>query len=60
MYFDDSLSADTPGRSYRNISNDGMIYLRGSAGATATYLRVVPNWVAKMKQAVDSADAVAK
>ena len=36
------------------------MYVQGPAQTTATYLRVVPHWVEKMKRAVDSADAIAK
>jgi hypothetical protein len=54
-YFFDPRFADTPGWSHRAVSNGGMIYVQGPARSSAAYLRVVPNWVAKMKQAVDSA-----
>ncbi len=30
-----------------------MVYLRGTGQSTAAYLRVVPNWVEQMKEAVD-------
>jgi hypothetical protein len=59
-YFFDPRFADTPGWSHRAVSNGGMIYVQGPARSSATYLRVVPNWVEKMKQAVDSADRNAK
>ena len=60
LYYSDPRFADTPGWSHRAASNGGMIYVQGPARTTAAYLRVVPNWVAKMKQAVDSADANTK
>jgi hypothetical protein len=34
----------------------GLIYLQGAADRPATYLRVVPHWVERMKQAVDAAN----
>ena len=55
-YLVDPRFNDTPGWSHRTASNGDMIYVQGPARTTATYLRVVPNWVAKMKQAVDSAE----
>ena len=59
-YFSDPRMVHPPGLSHRPVSNDGMMYVQGPARTTATYLRVIPNWVAKMKQIVDSADASAK
>ena len=55
-YFSDPRFVDTPGWSQRAVSNGGMIYVQGPARTTATYVRVVPNWVARMKHAVDSVD----
>lgn len=34
----------------------GVIYLRGAVGRPASYLRVVPHWVDRMKRAVDEAN----
>jgi serine/threonine-protein kinase len=59
-YFFDPRFADTPGWSHRAVSNGGMIYVQAPARSSATYLRVVPNWVEKMKRAVDSTDASSK
>jgi len=55
-YFSDPRFVDTPGWSQRAVSNGGMIYVQGPARTTAAYVRVVPNWVARMKHAVDSVD----
>jgi hypothetical protein len=54
-YFTDSLYVHPVGLPHRVAPNGGMIYVQGTARTTATYLRVVPNWVEKMKHAVDSA-----
>jgi serine/threonine-protein kinase len=54
-YYTDSLLVQPVGYSHRVAPSGGMVYVRGSARNTATYLRVVPNWVEKMKHAVDSA-----
>ena len=59
-YFSDPRFSDTPGWSQRTVSDGGMLYVQGPARTTAAYLRVVPNWVARMKRAVDSADAIAR
>jgi hypothetical protein len=59
-YYYDPRFSDTPGWSHRAVSNGGMIYVQGPARSSAGYLRVVPNWVEKMKQAVDSAERNAK
>ncbi|MEP7325875.1 MAG: hypothetical protein ABI836_08005, partial [Gemmatimonadota bacterium] len=47
---------DTNGPSFATAPGGGVIYLRGAAGRPATYLRVVPHWVDRMKQAVDEAN----
>ena len=47
--------SDTAGWSNRPSRDGGIIYLQGAEKSTAGYLRVVPNWVSKMKAAVDSA-----
>jgi hypothetical protein len=54
-YFLDPLIVGTMGFWHRAVPNGGIMYVQGPAKTTATYLRVVPNWVAKMKRAVDSA-----
>ena len=59
-YFSDPRIVNGVGLSHLPVSNGGILYVQGPARTTGTYLRVVPNWVAKMKHAVDSADASAK
>ncbi len=47
---------DTEGQSF-NLSPDGrVVYVRGEPETPVRYLRVVPNWVARMKRAVDEAN----
>ncbi len=46
---------DTSGWSNRLSHDGGIIYVRGPDESTARYLRVIPNWVSRMKAAVDSA-----
>jgi serine/threonine-protein kinase len=45
---------DTPGWSNRLSHDGGIIYAQGPEVATAHSLRVVPNWVSRMRAAVDS------
>jgi hypothetical protein len=52
----DPRFSDTAGWSNRLAWDGGIIYLRGPEQTTAHYLRVIPNWVTKMKAAVDSAN----
>ena len=59
-YYSDPRIVQTIGASHVPVANGGMMYVQGPAQTTATYLRVVPHWVEKMKRAVDSADAIAK
>jgi eukaryotic-like serine/threonine-protein kinase len=47
---------DTNGPSFATAPGGGIIYLRGAAGQPASYLRVVPHWVERMKRAVDEAN----
>jgi hypothetical protein len=47
---------DTSGWSNRPDWDGGIIYVQGPAEVSATYLRVVPNWVAQMKKAVAEAN----
>ena len=47
---------DTAGWSNRPDWNGGIIYVQGPAEVSASYLRVVPNWVAQMKSAVAAAN----
>ena len=52
----DPRFVDTSGWSNRLSHDGGIIYLQGPEQSTARYLRVIPNWVSRMKAAVDSAD----
>ena len=47
---------DTAGWSNRPDWDGGIIYVQGPAQVSASYLRVVPDWVAQMKSAVASAN----
>jgi len=47
---------DTNGPSFAAAPGGGVIYLQGAVGRPASYLRVVPDWVNRMKQAVDEAN----
>jgi hypothetical protein len=47
---------DTNGPSFAMAHGGGVIYLRGAADRPASYLRVVPRWVDRMKKAVDAAN----
>jgi len=53
-HFDPRFS-DTPGSSYKLTAEGGLIYVQEPEQSPATYLRVIPNWVEKMKRAVDEA-----
>jgi eukaryotic-like serine/threonine-protein kinase len=50
----DPRFSDTAGWSNRLSWDGGIIYVQGPEQSSARYLRVVPNWVARMKAAVDS------
>jgi hypothetical protein len=52
----DPRFSDTSGWSNRPSHDGGIIYLQGPEQASSAYLRVVPNWVAQMKTAVDAAN----
>ena len=47
---------ETNGPSFAMAPGGGVIYLRGAADRPASYLRVVPGWVDRMKRAVDEAN----
>jgi WD40 repeat protein len=51
----DPRFSDTAGWSNRLSHDGGIIYLEGPEQTTASYLRVIPNWVQQMKGAVDAA-----
>jgi hypothetical protein len=52
----DPRFSDTAGWSNRLSHDGGIIYVQGPEQITAKYLRVIPNWVTRMKAAVDSAN----
>jgi serine/threonine-protein kinase len=52
----DPRFSDTSGWSNRLSHDGGIIYVQGPEQTSAAYLRVVPNWVAQMKAAVDKAN----
>jgi hypothetical protein len=52
----DPRFSDTSGWSNRLSHDGGIIYVQGPAQSSSGYLRVVPNWVAQMKVAVDAAN----
>lgn len=47
---------NTNGPSFATARGGGVIYLRGAADRPTSYLRVVPDWVDRMKKAVDGAN----
>jgi serine/threonine protein kinase len=49
----DPRFSDTPGWSNRPSHDGGIIYVQGPNETSASFLRVMPNWVAQMKRAVD-------
>jgi serine/threonine-protein kinase len=51
----DPRFSDTSGWSNRLGHDGGIVYLQGPEQTSASYLRVIPNWVAEMKAAVDGA-----
>nr|MBA2293179.1 hypothetical protein [Gemmatimonadales bacterium] len=52
----DPRFSDTAGWSNRLSHDGGIIYVQGPAQVTGTHVRVIPNWVAQMKRAVDEAN----
>ena len=52
----DPRFSDTSGWSNRPSYDGGIIYVQGPAEVSASYLRVIPNWVAQMKKAVAAAN----
>ena len=51
----DTRFSDTPGWLNRLSHDGGIIYVQGPAQVTGTHFRIIPNWVAQMKVAVDAA-----
>jgi serine/threonine protein kinase len=56
LWAKDARFSDTPGWSNRVSQDGGIIYAQGPEQSTARFLRVIPNWVSRMKAAVDSAN----
>jgi serine/threonine-protein kinase len=52
----DARFSDTSGWSNRPSHDGGIIYVQGPEQTSTTYLRVMPDWVAGMKRAVDAAN----
>ena len=52
----DPRFSDTAGWSNRPSHDGGIIYLQGPAQVSSSYLRIIPNWAAHMKSAVDEAN----
>ncbi|MEO8199831.1 MAG: protein kinase [Gemmatimonadota bacterium] len=52
----DPRFSDTSGWSNRPSHDGGIIYMQAPAETSVGYLRVIPNWVATMKAAVDAAN----
>ena len=52
----DPRFSDTSGWSNRPSHDGGIIYVQAPAETSVGYLRVIPNWVAQMKAAVDAAN----
>ena len=47
--------SDTPGPSYLIMPGGDIVYLRAPEENNGHYVRVIPDWVAQMKRAVDAA-----
>ncbi len=56
LWFEDPLFVDTWMRSQVAHPDGSIIYVRGSGRSTASFIRVVPNWVQQMKRAVANAN----
>ena len=56
LWFRDLRFSDTQQRSHQLAPDGGLIYLQGGGQSTATYLRVIPDWVNQMTRAVDRAN----
>jgi eukaryotic-like serine/threonine-protein kinase len=52
----DPRFSDTSGWSNRPSRDGGIIYVQGPPETSVGYLRIIPNWVAQMKAAVDAAN----
>ena len=56
VLFTDSRFSDTPGWSFTIAPGGDIIYLQAMSENLGQYVRVVPNWVKRMKRAVDEAN----
>jgi hypothetical protein len=56
VWLRDPRFSDTKQRSHQLAPDGGLIYLRGSGESTATYLRVIPDWVSQAMELVGGAD----
>ena len=56
LWATDPRFSDTSGWSNRPSHDGGIIYVEGPSQTSSSYLRVIPNWVAQMKAAVDAAN----
>ena len=56
FWIDTPRMLDTPGQSSALTPDGRLVYVQGDEEVPARYLRVIPNWVAKMKRAVDEAN----
>jgi hypothetical protein len=54
-WFSDSLFIDTDSRSYTVTPSGEIVYLQSVAKATSAYLRVIPQWTARVEAAVEAA-----
>ena len=56
VLFTDPRFVDTPGWSHSVMPGGDAVYLQATAENLGYYVRVIPNWVAAMKRAVDAAN----
>jgi hypothetical protein len=56
VLFTDPRFVDTPGWSHAVMPGGDAVYLQATAENLGYYVRVIPNWVAAMKRAVDEAN----
>ena len=56
FWFRDDRFLDTPGMSHALSRDGGVIYLQAINPSTASFLRVIPNWLEGAKRAADAAN----
>lgn len=56
VLFIDPRFVDTPGWSHSMMPGGDAVYLQATAENLGYYVRVIPNWIATMKRAVDAAN----